>query len=371
MAESLDAFRYMSYLRSRWRSIAVSCGTAVALALGVSLAMPRQYTAVSRIVIEPPAGMDVRAAVAVSPIYLESLKTYEQFASGDSLFERALDRFGLRSGSIEAQKRRVLKVGLVRNTRILEISVTLPDPRKAQALGQFLAEATVETNRALATDGDQDLVQSMVQQEKELRQRLQDTDAAYAAMLTREPVDALQAENENAGTLIASLQQDESNVELELADAAERAKQATGAEAGEIRKQESNARARRDQLARQLAAMRREAIERDKLIAVRTAHRERLEADRKAQQAQLNAADTQMREARGGGAFRGERLKIIDPGIVPERPSSPNVPLNVAAAFLLGLVLPVLWLTLQLGYQDQRAAGRRSGLQALPKARDE
>ena len=35
-----------------------------------------------------------------------------------------------------------------------------------------------------------------------------------------------------------------------------------------------------------------------------------------------------------GAGFRGERLKIIDPGIVPERPSSPNLPLNVPKDFL-------------------------------------
>ena len=34
--------------------------------------------------------------MAVSPIYLESLKTYEHYAESDSLFQNALDRFGLR-----------------------------------------------------------------------------------------------------------------------------------------------------------------------------------------------------------------------------------------------------------------------------------
>ena len=56
MAESLDIFRYISYLRLRWLWIAGSCLVAMALALAVSLAMPRQYTASARIVIEPPAG---------------------------------------------------------------------------------------------------------------------------------------------------------------------------------------------------------------------------------------------------------------------------------------------------------------------------
>jgi uncharacterized protein involved in exopolysaccharide biosynthesis len=371
MAESFDAFRYMSYLRMRWRWIAASCGSAVAIAVIISMLMPREYTAAARIVIEPPAGTDMRAAVAVSPIYLESLRTYEQFASGDSLFQKAVNHFGFRAGPIEAQKKRVLKVGLLRNTRILEIWATLPDPKKAQALAQYLAQATVDMNRSLTSEGDQDLVLGMVQQERDLRQRLQETDAAWADLLSREPVQALQTETENAAELRSNLEQQISNVELEIADAVERIRQATPAEAVETRKQETNARARLAQLRGQLDTLSKQGSDREKLLSVRLAHRERLEVERKAAQAQLAGLETQLREARGGASYRGERLKIVDPGIVPERPSSPNLPLNVAAAFLLGLVLPVVWLTLQMGYQDQRAAGRRSGFTAYAKARDE
>ena len=39
----------------------------------ISLLMPREYTATARVVIEPPAGTDSRAAITVSPVYLESL----------------------------------------------------------------------------------------------------------------------------------------------------------------------------------------------------------------------------------------------------------------------------------------------------------
>src|SRR5438128_2727812 len=123
MGEAFDAFRYTGYMRSRWRWIAGSCGFAAALALTVSLFMPRQFTATARIVIEPPAGTDLRAAMAVSPIYLESLKTYEHFATSDSLFSKAIERFQLRRllgrGAVESLKRRVLRVETVRNTRIL------------------------------------------------------------------------------------------------------------------------------------------------------------------------------------------------------------------------------------------------------------
>ena len=96
MPEPVNTYRYLTFLASRWRFIAICCAVAVTLALAVSLARPNLYTATCRILIEPPAGTDIRTALAVSPIYLESLKTYEHFAASDSLFLRALDRFQLR-----------------------------------------------------------------------------------------------------------------------------------------------------------------------------------------------------------------------------------------------------------------------------------
>ncbi len=153
------------------------------------------------LVIEPPAGADLRAAMAVSPIYLESLKTYEHFADSDSLFQKAVRQFGLQGRPIESLKRRVLRVQLVRNTRILEISATLPDPQKAQALAKFLAESTVETNRASVAEGDQDLLRGIEQQARELRARLQETDANWARAVAGEPLVSLQASVEQAAEL--------------------------------------------------------------------------------------------------------------------------------------------------------------------------
>ena len=127
-------------------SCAAACATAVLLSLGISLLLPKRYTATATIVIEPPGGNDVRAATSVSPVYLESLKTYERFAASDSLFARAAEKFGLQRtdpSSIESLKQRVLKVVKLRDTKILEISATLPDPKLAQGFVQYLAKETV------------------------------------------------------------------------------------------------------------------------------------------------------------------------------------------------------------------------------------
>ncbi len=356
MSEPFDAYRYMGYLRARWQWIAASAALAAGLAAAASLVMTPQYTATARLVVDPPAGADLRAAMAVSPIYLESLKTYEHFATSDSLFQKAVRQFGLAGPSIESLKRRVLQVQLVRNTRILEISVTLPDAKKARALAAFLAEATVETNRASVS-------------ESELRTRLQEIDASWAKAVAAEPLQGLQSTMEQAGELRSKIEEQVQSAELELADLSEHAKSVP--DAGEWRKQESNARARLAEMRKQIQDLDRQGAEREKLLATRQAHRDQLDAERKAGQAALAAMEARLRDARGETGFRGERLKIIDPGIVPERPSSPNLPLNVAAALLAGLVLPILFLTLEMGFQERRVALARSGFRTVGRARDE
>jgi len=356
MAETFDAFRYVSYMRTRWLWIAASCGIACALAMAISLILPREYTATARMVIEPPAGTDLRSTMAVSPIYLESLKTYEHFATGDSLFRKALDQFGLHgvgSRPIESLKKRILKVEILRNTRIMEISATLPDARKAQALAQFVAESTANLNRSLVADSDQELIGSIERQAAEMRAHLEQLDTSWARLLSTEPVEDLKSAQENASLLHSTLEEQTVEAEVQAAEA----KLASPARAAELR--------------RQLQVLDRQTAEREKLLAERTAHRDKLEAERRAAQASLGALEGRLREARGDAGYRGERLKIIDPGIVPERPSSPNVPLNLTAALLLGLVLPILYFTLEMAWQEQRFSSRRAAFQALGKGRDE
>ena len=139
------------------------------LVLIVSLLLPKQYTATASIVIDPPAADDPRASVAVNPTYLESLKSYELLASSDTLFARALERFHLQGTPIESMKRRVLKVSKVRDTKVLEISVTLPEPKQAQAMAEFLAAETVNLSRSASRENDQELLDSAQRQLDEAR----------------------------------------------------------------------------------------------------------------------------------------------------------------------------------------------------------
>jgi uncharacterized protein involved in exopolysaccharide biosynthesis len=100
------------------------------------------------------------------------------------------------------------------------------------------------------------------------------------------------------------------------------------------------------------------------LLAGRIAKRDRLEAERTASQEAYTTVETRISNERSDRGYRSERLKIIDPGIVPEQPSAPNVPLRVLAALLLGLVAPVIYLTLELSYRTQRASAGPVATQA-------
>ena len=363
MTDRTDTFRYIGYIGLRWRSIAASCAIAVTFALMVTLLMPRQYTATARIVIDPPAGADIRAAMAVSPIYLESFRTYERFATAGGLFQKAVERFGLRqllgNRPIESLQSSALRVEIVRNTRILEIAATLPDPHRAQQLARFLAEETVAMNRAIVTEGASDLVEAVAQEERQARARLRETDAAWSHVLTGEPVDALQSDLAAASDLRVSIQQQIASAELESAESAGRARQV------QISVQPTDSDARLQELRRQLAALDRREDEQQKLFAQRVADRDKLESERRAAEAALAAMEQRLGEVRGESGYRGERLRIIDPAIVPERPSSPNLPLNVVAALLLGLLLPVVYFTLEMNYREQRAGARRGEMRAV------
>jgi uncharacterized protein involved in exopolysaccharide biosynthesis len=259
--DSFTFFQYIDHLRRRARWIGLTCAIAAALALVVSLLMPKSYTASVRLMIDSPAGNDVRSAMAITPIYFESLKSYEAFASSDKLFLEAVEHFHLREmapgKSIEQLQRSVLNVRLVPNTRILEITCTLPNADSAHFLALHLATQTLALSRGPSDQTDHELI---AEAEKRLEQ----------------------------------------------------------------------ARARMEQV-----------------YALGEAKGGVAEARRASARETFEEAERRLGDVRAAAGYRGERLSIIDGGFTPERPSWPNVPLNVLAAIFIGLLASVIWVTLE------------------------
>lgn len=339
MPESLDGNQYFQYLLRRWRFIVSVCAIALVLALVISLVLPKSYTATSSLLIEPPAGNDPRTSIAVSPVYLESLRSYEVLASSDTLLTRALDKFHLRDAQspepLETIKRRILKVSKPRETKILQISVTLGDPRQAQAVAQFLAEETVSLSRGANRDSDQDLLGEAQKQVDDTAAKLEAAQTAFGDLNIREPIEPLRATLQSLTELQGRVRQDLSETRAQAAELA-----------GDPRVVGAKARAE---------ALEKQDVELSKQIAAKAVQVSRRsarddEARQKLRTAQTNhdSANLRLREVRGNTGLRGERLRVVEPGVVPERPSSPNVLLNLALALGVGLVGAIVYLTLTL-----------------------
>jgi len=353
MTDSFDPIEYLEFLRKRWHFTAIAVILACAVALACCLLLPKQYTAVATLIIEPPGG-DPRSATAVSSIYLESLKSYESFASSDSLFAKACKNFhlldGETAGSLESFKRRVLRVDKLKDTKVLNLSVTLPDPVQAQALVQYLAEETVALDRGIARAGDQELLDNSRQQLEAARKELDEDRAEAASAASSEPVLDNEVQSLEERKASAEAQRIEAN--MSLAESAARGDQESAAVN----------RAGVAALAADIAAMQRELEAKSATLAALRARRQRADDRLRSAEDAFERAAKRGDEASASAMFRTEQLRIVDPGIVPQRPSFPNLPLAIVGAILIAGIVCLVWLTLQFGVMRQRGQSVRPGL---------
>ncbi len=369
MADYFDPIDYLAFLRRNAKFAAIAIGTAVLLTGAISFLLPKQYTATATLVIEPPAGTDPRGATAVSAIYLESLKAYEQFAASDSLFERARQKFHLEEGpgstATEALRKRVLRVVKLPDTKVLQIKATLPDARQSQALVQFLAEETVALNRSVENQSEHEALTEVRKQVQEAGAKLSQTRGEYNAAVAEGAESVLGDEVRNLSDLKGRLNEQLANAATSLAELSARADaQTKGFAAGDSRENLqqdiAGARARSSALSAQMATVSRDLTQKAAALAAVQAR-----ADQSADQ--LRAANTafevmsrRANELAGSNGQRTEQLRIIDSGIVPQQPSFPNVSLFTAMALLFSALLSLAWLSLRYGLEQQRVRSARS-----------
>jgi uncharacterized protein involved in exopolysaccharide biosynthesis len=372
--DEFDAFQFISHLRSRWKTLMAACGVAVVLALTVSWLLPNKYTATASILIEPPAGNDPRAATAVSPVYLESLKTYEHFASSDTLFRQALQHLKLRSANdgepMESLKKRVLRVSKPRDTKILEISVTWRDPVQAQALAEYIARQTVGLNKMLDDRSQHDLTAQSGLFLDAAADRVNKAEKARLQFVTDNPMSALQDEIAAALKLKSQIQSDLSYAKSELAgyQAQEKARLAdrtSSSSPSTLSEGIVSSRAHIDFLEQEQKDVDQQIAKNSGVLEKRKQQHDLLETELRAARAQYEMASTKNSDILSSAAFRGERLQIVDPGVTPQRPSSPNVPLNLAIGLLASMLGWFLYASMSYSY-SRLSAYRRSS-EYLPR----
>jgi uncharacterized protein involved in exopolysaccharide biosynthesis len=346
MQDSFDVFEYLDFLRARWKFWGLACGVAVLAALATGLVLPNRYTSTATILIDPPAGGDPRIATAVSTVYLESLKTYELLATNDQLFLRAAGQFHLRDrdGSpIESLKRRVLKVDKLRDTRALQISVTLPDPRTAQGVAQFLAEGAVELSRSGGKEADEAMIEDAGKVAETAKARLNDAEAAWQKAAGAHSAEALRSEISEDSYLKSRVEEQVLDEQAGLAGSSAQAPRDIDA-----------SRARIEILDRRIGELARAIEAKSAVLAQQTASEQDLQAVLSAARASYQAAVQRLADLRASRGSRSEWLRVVDPGIIPQRPSSPNLPLILIGAAALALFGSLLYLTVSFSFTRER-----------------
>ncbi len=360
-----DVFDFLAFTVSKWRFLAVAIGAAMLAAAAAGWFLTPRYTAVASILIEAPGGLDPRAATAVSPVYLESLRTYEHFASSDSLFARAIERLGIREQyrdvPLESLKARVLKVSKPSNTKILEIRVTLEDPKKAQALAQFMAEETVSLSGSLDQPAGDRLVEEARGRVQDAKARVGAADRELAREASQGP-DLLRSQMEAAADLEAQLRRDLAESQADLAGILAQERAASPSDRDRAAGDVAALRARIADLHKQLASAEAAAVSKQALLGKREVRMNNLRQEQKSARTELDASVARLNEMTASAGFRSERLKIIDPGIVPERPSAPNRPLLVIAAMLISAVLSLIYIAFAFRFRRPRVRERERTL---------
>jgi uncharacterized protein involved in exopolysaccharide biosynthesis len=327
-----DLIEFVDYLRDKGSVFLVSCAVAVALAATASLAMPKSYTAKATVVIEAPVGSEPRAILMLSSVYLESLKTYESFASSDTLFQQAIARVG-----VDGSKAGVLKVSIPANTTVIEIRATLGNARKAQALAQYIAEQTVVRGNSAGVRAAEETIAGLRRESQEALERLTQARRASDAALASTPIAALENELRGGFDLEFRFEGDLAHARTELAEhSAQPNADTMRARIASIEKQKKELAAELEKKGARLDASR--------------SRREAMDAEVRAAQTAYEEATSRLNDTLSSPQVLGQRLRVIDPGTVPQRPASPNMWLNTAAAFFASLIGAFGFLTVRFGY---------------------
>jgi capsule polysaccharide export protein KpsE/RkpR len=223
----------------------------------------------------------------------------------------------------------------------MEISVTLRDPKLAQSVAQYLADETVALSHAESLDADREFIDEAEKQAAASAHRLAQAQMAWTSLSVREPVEALEGELDASVEQQGKLRQQLVEAQTNIAEYQEQGK----TDSQFAREQLQSERARAEVLEKRLQELERSIEKLGSTMAGRSAQREASQNEVKSAQTGSAAAEAHLRELRAAAGSRGERLRVMDPGIVPQRPSSPNVPLNVAAALLLALAASVIYLS--------------------------
>jgi polysaccharide biosynthesis transport protein len=147
---AVELSEYLNILRRRWLTLAIIALTALALGSAVTLAMPKKYTATTRLFIAVAGGESATDLAQGSNFAEKQMSSYAEVATSPRVLGPVIQQLGLRTTPKELSESVEATVPVT--TVILEISATDLDPTRAamiaNAVGRELANAASELSPA-------------------------------------------------------------------------------------------------------------------------------------------------------------------------------------------------------------------------------
>jgi polysaccharide biosynthesis transport protein len=128
---------YLDILRRRWLTVVIIALTALVLASAVSLALPKKYTATTRLFIAV-AGDSVTDMAQLSNFAEKQMASYAEVATSPLVLGPVIDELGLRTTPKELAESVEATVPV--STVILEIAATDLDPTRATQIANAVGE---------------------------------------------------------------------------------------------------------------------------------------------------------------------------------------------------------------------------------------
>ncbi len=245
----------------------------------------------------------------------------------------------------------MLRVEKLKDTKVLQISVTLPDPKQAQAVVQYLAEQTVALDRSIADSGDRALLEDAQQKLAAAQKRFEKAQAEAAAAEGAGSEAALESDTKAIAGLKSQIDAERIEASSLLAESLARGDQTAAAAA----------RARLNAVTTELAKLEKELSTKSAALSALEARQQSAAGELRDAEELFEAARKRADDAANSVKFRAGQLHIVDPGIVPQRPGFPNLPLAALSAAVLSAGACLLWLTLQFGAARRREQPVRPG----------
>jgi polysaccharide biosynthesis transport protein len=204
-------------LRNQWKWVATGVALGIALALAIVLFGERRYEAEAKLLIESPTGLSLSSAAGSLSALIgggsPDLNTQAEILKARPLLEKVQQDAGIDEPYRDfAQRFRAMPI---RNTNIVQITVSDSTAEGAQRLAQLWAQRYLEHVRTLYEQNPSTLVEKLSRELDNQEQRLQAISQRLTAFLKRRQMVAPEEELTKAVEKYADLLEQARNLEAQ------------------------------------------------------------------------------------------------------------------------------------------------------------